>query len=192
MKMSASAKDRMPLSEIVTRSEFQILTPKQQAFSARYIASGLSSGTYDAVGAVQTAYATSPANAVLLSYELLGNRKIKKVLDLHFGRTPLDAMLSDLEKAIRKSLRKDSKSGGLSIATVQALAFYERHTGQQIEAARGAATPIAEPEVHAEVAELSAPARFKVGDIAILDGKTKIRVTAVDDQGRAAEGDEIP
>jgi len=121
------AAERMELSELEKRAEFQILTPKQQNFVGSYIESGRRTGTYDALAAVQSAYQVAVKNAVIMSYELLGNRKITAVLNLHFGRTEFDSILTDLGRALSKTLKKDAKTGSLSVATSKALEFYERH-----------------------------------------------------------------
>jgi hypothetical protein len=135
------AAERMEISELEKRAEFQILTPKQQNFVRLYIESGMSTGTYDALAAVQSAYEIAAKNAVNLSYELLGNRKIKAVLNLHFGRTEFDSILIDLGRALSKTLKRDAKTGILSVATSKALEFYERHV-----AAKTPGTAPIEPE----------------------------------------------
>jgi len=119
---------RMSLAELKSRAEWQILTDKQKFFVQSYIASGIDTGTYDAQFAVQSAYDTSGKTAVILSYELLANRKIKQVLDLHFGHTEMDSLLADLAKAIKQSLRKN----GLTDATTTAIKFFEKHAGGKL------------------------------------------------------------
>src|SRR5713101_5322500 len=118
----------MSLAELKSRAEWQILTDKQKFFVQSYIASGIDTGTYDAQFAVQSAYDTAGKTAVILSYELLANRKIQRVLDLHFGHTEMDSLLADLAKAIKQSLRK----GELTDATATAIKFFEKHTRRQI------------------------------------------------------------
>lgn len=119
---------RMSLAELETRPEWQVLTAKQILFLKSYIQSGLDTGNYDAVFAVKSAY-DAAKNAEILSYELLANPKIRRVVDIHFGRTEMDSVRADLLRAIKKSLRKT----GLSDATVTAIKFYENHGGQKIE-----------------------------------------------------------
>ena len=167
---------RMPLSEIVTTAEFQILTARQQQFVRHYVESVVNTGTYDAIAAVKAAYNATDKSAVVMAYELTGQRLIKKVLDLHFGRTEFDSVLTDLGQAIRKALRKDAKTGGLSIATTKALEFYERHS-QKSEKSQ----PTAEQE------DTTAPERETessfVGEIRRQKGYL-FKVTGVDSEGQ--------
>jgi hypothetical protein len=154
--------ERMEISELVKRAEFQILTIKQQRFVRSYIESGASTGTYDALSAVQSAYQVAAKNAVILSYELLGNRKIKAVLNLHFGRTEFDSILTDLERALSKTLKRDAKTGSLSVATSKALEFYERHV-------KTPTSPVAEPTSEKETE--SSAQKFPIGAVIVQDDK---------------------
>jgi hypothetical protein len=126
---------RLPLAELATHPEWSALTVKQRMFLSSYIQSGLDTGIYDAEFAVRSSYNVDEKNAVILSYELLANSKIRRVLDLHFGRTEFDSVLADLAKIIKKSLRRDSKTG-LSDATITAIKFYEKHSGTAVPKSR--------------------------------------------------------
>ncbi len=121
----------MLLAEMATHAEWQVLTAKQRMFLSSYIQSGIDTGVYDAPFAVQSAYNTSDKNAVILSYELLANRKVRRVLDLHFGRTETDSLQADLVKAISKSLRKDP-TAPLSETLRTAIKLYEKKSGIEI------------------------------------------------------------
>jgi hypothetical protein len=115
--MAETSKTRKRLAEVMATPEFQMLTEKQQAFCAKYLSGGLLDH-YDAEAAVRAVYAVaSPKNAKILSYELLANPKIKKVLDLHFNRTEPDVFLAELEQTIRRSK---------GIAKVKAQELYAR------------------------------------------------------------------
>lgn len=97
----------LTLDELRERPEFKILTAKQQMFCSAYIDSGTSTGVYDAVFAVNTAYGVkSNENARLLSYELRANRKIETVLDLHFGAPSKEPFLNKLQRKLEKTLLK--------------------------------------------------------------------------------------
>jgi hypothetical protein len=101
---------RLRLADLLRLPEFATLTPKQQAFVALYVASGFLTDTYDATAAVQKVYRTKDEkSAGALGAELLGQRKIRTVLDAHFGRNALDALLTDLQKAVKRSLRRSNK-----------------------------------------------------------------------------------
>jgi hypothetical protein len=160
--VESTTTERMEISELVKRAEFQILTIKQQTFVRAYVESGMTTGTYDALSAVQSAYEVAAKNAVILSYELLGNRRIKAVLNLHFGRTEFDSILTDLERALSKTLKKDAKAGSLSVATSKALEFYERHVKTSI-------SPVAEPTSEKETE--SSVQKFPIGAVIVQDDK---------------------
>jgi hypothetical protein len=162
--------ERIDISELIKSAEFQILTRKQQAFVRAYVESGMTTGTYDPLSAVQSAYEVAAKNAVILSYELLGNRKIKAVLNLHFGRTEFDSILSDLERTLSKTLKKDAKAGSLSVATTKALEFYERHV-------KTPTSPVAEPTSEKETE--SSKHKFAIGEKFKQEGTT-YRVDAVE------------
>jgi hypothetical protein len=131
MPLTNQLAPRMLLAEIATHAEWQVLTAKQRMFLSSYIQSGIDTGVYDAQFAVQSAYNTSDKNAVILSYELLANRKVRRVLDLHFGRTETDSLQADLVKAISKSLRKDP-TAPLSETLRAAIKLYENQSSVKI------------------------------------------------------------
>jgi hypothetical protein len=122
----------MPLEEIAQHPEWCLLSDKQRMFCISFIESGLSTGFYDAETAARMAYDVKSygPSARVLGNQLLTHIKIKKIIDLHFGRTPdpLNEILSDLRKAIRKSL----KTGTISVATQKAIEFYEKHAGMSV------------------------------------------------------------
>jgi hypothetical protein len=96
--------ERIALEDLVQTSQFKLLTPQQQDFVTAYVKSGVDSGTYDGLGACTAAY--KPASlkiAGVMVAQIMGNSKVKKVLDLHFGRTPQEAFLLELEKTIQHS-----------------------------------------------------------------------------------------
>jgi hypothetical protein len=99
---------RIPLAELEARAEWQILTPKQQAFLRAYVQSGVTTGTYDALAAVRTAYPTVDKNAKIFSSEILANPKIDRILCLHFGWTEHDKQAkanAQHRKSIKQLLR---------------------------------------------------------------------------------------
>jgi len=161
------ANNRMGITELMALEAFQVLTEKQRTFVVRYIASGTTTGTYDSLRAVHDAYGADVKNASVLSSQLLGQKKIKRVLDLHFGRTepsPYDSMMMELTKALRRSIKHDKKTGSLSTATMRAMDFFEAHEKQ-----KAAALKPTEPEDGVQ--------RFAIGDVIVQDGK-KYRVAA--------------
>jgi phage terminase small subunit len=155
----ATTNKRVGIAAIMSHEFFQVLTEKQRTFVVRYISSGTATGLYDSVRAVRDAYG-DVKNAAVLSSQLLGQKKIKRVLDLHFGRTesPYDSMMAELTKALKKSIRTDRKTGSLSTATMRAMDFFEEH-----EKKKTAALKPAEPEDGVQ--------KYAVGDVVLQDGK---------------------
>jgi hypothetical protein len=175
--MAENEKSRKWLDELRTTPEFQLLTTKQQIFVSAYLSSGRQNGTYDSLAAVRTAYDVSSAtNATVLSYEILGNPKIKKVLDLHFNRTEREAFLEDLLRTIARSK---------GTAKVRAMALYAKmkfgiDTADDSEKQSSVPKPNQDGE---------APV-FHVGDLVEQEGHVG-RVLEVDAAGRATRVEEI-
>ncbi len=125
--MQPQIEARLGSTALMATPEFAQLTAKQKAFVLHYISGGLTTGDYDATAAAQIAYnCAKPETARVLGWETLGKSKVKAVLNLHFRRSPEDSLnliLTDLHKAIRKSLKK---TGEPSVATVEAIKWYEK------------------------------------------------------------------
>jgi hypothetical protein len=115
---------RMSVIEIMRTPEFQTLSEKQSIFVARYISGGFLTGRYDATDAAATAYRTK--NPVVLGAELIGQSKIKRVLDLHFRRSGLESILTDLRRAAKKSAKR-----GITSETVRALAAFDKYVAKE-------------------------------------------------------------
>ena len=131
MPLTNQLTPRMPLAELATYVEWQALTIKQRMFLSSYIQCEIDTGHYDAQFAVQSAFNVADENSKILKYELLANPKIRRVLDLHFGRTEADSLLKDLSKLIAKSLRKDP-TAPLSETLRTAIKLYEKKSGIEI------------------------------------------------------------
>lgn len=176
MVTNTSTNERLHLSALMLRPDFLQLTPKQQCFVSKYIASGLTTGTYDTIGAVMAAYKTTPKNAQIMSYRLMSSRKIAAILDLHFGRAPFDSVLHELSQALRKAVKNDMKEfGRLTYTTVNALKVYKSHS-RTADSTQTEPDPGLTPERPAS----------KVGSTVLIDGLPHI-VTAVDQQGHATD-----
>jgi hypothetical protein len=101
---------KVRLADLLRLPDFQTLTDKQQLFVALYISSGHHTGTYNAADAAARVYRTKDTkSAAALGAELLGQRKIRTVLDLHFGRDALAGLLVDLQRAVKRGLRRGNK-----------------------------------------------------------------------------------
>ena len=159
---------RVPLAKLQATRKWSLLSPKQALFCASYIESGLSTGTYDAKSAMRAAYnSSSDRNLTCLTYEVLENPRVKAVLNLHFGTSPLDSFLADLEKTIRK------ESG---IAKVDAMKMYVELQSLKLSG-----------DVSKWGSESKQPAESstgkKIGDI-VYQGTQKLRVTEVSASGK--------
>jgi hypothetical protein len=183
---------RLQLSELMCTPEWMMLTEKQKVFCSTLISTGLSTGTYDSLAAALEAYdihtdpntgAKSMKNAQIISCQLQGNKRVKALLDLHFGRSPVDSLLSDAVSAVQQSLRADKKRQRLSVATVKGLQFLN-------SVSRGCAVAeLDEPATEASSTEKQEP-RFKVGDLC-MQNEMKFRITAVDENGKPLAAEEV-
>lgn len=107
---------RMPLSELEQTPEFQVLTPKQKLFVQTYVGGGVDLDTYDAIGAIMTAYrCKSHEVARTMSYTMLGNIRIVAVLNRHFNRAPLEDFIHMLDLAIRRKKLSNAQLSALRL-----------------------------------------------------------------------------
>lgn len=107
----------MPLEELRETVEYRRLTEKQQRFVDHYISAG-----YNVVEAVLVAYqcrntkrSTAREIARVMSYPLMQSRRILLVLNMHFGKDPIERFLDQLDRAIDKKK--------LSVTHIKALAL---------------------------------------------------------------------
>ena len=123
------------LAEIMSTPDWRVLTEQQQTFLASYIAVGMRTGIYSAVKACEIAYpkCKNTSTADIRDHQLSGNKRLRKILDLHLRRTAMDSLLEDLHIAIKKSIRRDNKASGLSPDTTRAIESFEKHPGQTVE-----------------------------------------------------------
>jgi hypothetical protein len=181
--------NRVPLAELEARAEWQILTSKQQAFLRAYIQSGVTTGTYDALGAVRFAYPTVDKNARIFSYEILANPKIDLLLGLHFGRTAQDRAKVRRQKSIKQLLReirfhlKHAEPG--SIAAQRLIAQHRATLLDLTPEEYVAADPEESPLVRVDVQP-----RSTIGSIVDREGKL-FRVTAEDANFVPTAGDRV-
>ena len=120
-----SDRPRMGLTTLMRTPEFADLTGSQKVFVARLISLGIASGKYNATSAADFAYKTRfPAS---MGSQLLRQKKIRRVMDLHFGRSGLESILADLQAAAAKS----KKAGLLTRRVVRLLGVFEKYTQQE-------------------------------------------------------------
>ena len=125
-----SESKRMSMEELRTTREYAHLTERQKMFIETYCSAGLVDGHYDAVVATLLAYRCKDEEvARIMSYSLMANIRIIAALNRHFGETPVESFLKQLERAI--SNKK------LTIAQLQALRLYSDVMGFASSIPRG-------------------------------------------------------
>jgi hypothetical protein len=128
---TANKIERVSFETIIDRPDFQTLTSAQRVWLKVYLIAG------DAVKATRIAYPkTSAASMASRVCHVKSHPVMRKILNAAFGEpeNPLEPMLGDLRRAIRKSIKRDN---GLTSDTMQAIRFYERQTGRKIGKANG-------------------------------------------------------
>lgn len=142
--------DRLTLEQLRETDEFKNLTEKQRFFVETYVAGGLDNGHYDPITATRNAYPACKNEEVarVMSYSLLQTPKIVAVLNMHFARTPNEAFLVTLDRAIRNKR--------LSIAQFKAMELKARLMGfksHQPDAHHGSVHVIPEEVIARDKAE---------------------------------------
>jgi len=175
-------KTRLPLNRILLSPEFAQMSEKRRAWVARLIATETVTGNFDPVAATTAVFTNAnPRTVATMSYALVADRKIQRVLSLFWQqkRDPLEEeILPQLATVIAKALRADKKRGRISVATVKALAFYDKHCK----------TTAPEPEAP-QIGGSQAPT-FHVGDLVEQQGHIG-RVMAIDSDGRPTRVEEV-
>ena len=171
----------LSLEEIQQRPEWDVLKPKQRMFVISYIRSGLDTGRYDAEFAVRSAYEMCEKSVAVMACQLLANKKIRAILDLHFGRSDRDKFLAELQETIRKAAPG-------SVSQVRAQSLYARMKfGVNDEPRVRSQEPEAEATDCGTFSEVNESPRVRVGDIIIIANGAKHRVLKIDEQGRPIE-----
>jgi hypothetical protein len=107
---------RMPMKELAQTPDYQRLTNKQKLFVMTYVQAGIDCGEYDEIGACLTAYkCKSREIARIMSYALMANIRIIAVLNLHFGATPTEQFLEEIDRAIRNKKLTQAQLGALQL-----------------------------------------------------------------------------
>lgn len=80
------------------------LTEPQRIFVARYLANG-----HDAQDAARLAHPKCK-NALVRGLQMLGCKSVRRILDMHFHRNPIESALDDVRRLLKRSLRKNAGS----------------------------------------------------------------------------------
>jgi hypothetical protein len=158
------------LTNFMATPEFLACAVKQRRWLEALIESN-----FDYAAATSTAFDCSThRNTVLYSYSVRRQPHIIAALNVYLGKSEREIDLEEVERHLRKA-----EPGSVA--------------AQRLIAAKLRLKYDLKPEVIDEP-QSAAPAvhRFHVGDIAIRADRTKLRVTAVDDEGRVTEGDPLP
>ena len=115
----------LPLATILATPEFWKLTPSQQTWVTRFVSKGHTTGIFDAEDAVMMAYGKDTEHLKLRAYQMLHKKRIQKVL---YGVGNLELILSDLQRAAKKSVKLGM---GLTPRTVTALAAFEKYVTEK-------------------------------------------------------------
>jgi hypothetical protein len=129
--------ERVPVSEVINRPDFHLMTDAQKTWVRLYLLSGEVTGTFDAISATKIAFPkTSASSLPSRMCHIQSHPKVKHILRVAFGEpeNEMEPMLNDLRRAIRKSIKRD---GGLSETTLTAIRFYERHSGKTLKVSHG-------------------------------------------------------
>lgn len=124
IKNPAPRKDCISLEAIMVTPEYQTLSPVRRRFVVRYIEQGTTTGVYDAVDAVKYAIGSHIKHIEIRAYQLLRNKAVRQVLDIHFRRSGLESILADLKRAAKKSVKLKL---GLTPETAHALIAFEKY-----------------------------------------------------------------
>jgi hypothetical protein len=122
----------MALADLLPSYEWNCMTAAQRLWVKTFLESGEQTGTFDALAATRVAYPVGK-NIVARAAQVQSHRKVKRILNIYFGRTDTessDPFFDELKRAIRKSIRRD---GGLSDNTVTVIRFYEKHAGKKLQ-----------------------------------------------------------
>jgi hypothetical protein len=132
--------ERLTLAELQKRIEYQCLLPAQKKFIDMLLMTGVESGTYDFLVAAGLAYpgcAGNHASLAVRSSQLQSHPRVKRVLDMAFGRKPeppADPVMGVLRRALIKSIKHDIATlGMLSDATAKSLQVYQEQTGKKVK-----------------------------------------------------------
>ncbi len=112
------------------------MSPQQRSFTLEYIAGFFAQGKYDAKAAVRTAYPNiaSPErpdaerHVAIWANRILRNKKIAYVLGLHSGLTESEMLFADLQRLVKKGLRKNKQKAQIVTPDVaRALLVFEAY-----------------------------------------------------------------
>jgi hypothetical protein len=143
MKMQIETQpERMTLAELQKQVEYQCLLPAQKKFIDVLLLTGAESGTFDFLAAAAVAYPncmTNHASLAVRSCQLQSHPRVKRVLDMAFGRKPekTDPVMTLLRPALKKAIKHDIATlGTLSDATAKSLQVYEQQTGKTVKVSK--------------------------------------------------------
>jgi hypothetical protein len=128
MAQAAHTTEKIPFAAIMSRGDYGTLTPALQIWLKLYL------GTGNAVRATKVAYPRTSAKTLPSRVCHIKNHPaIRRILSAAFGEPADDPLVSDLRRAIRKSIKRD---GGLSPDTTAALKVYQKLAGKKLKVSK--------------------------------------------------------
>jgi hypothetical protein len=156
---------------------FRRLTPQQQTWTTAFCATG-----GNALEATRLSYnCASPKNNACLTYEIRRNKNILAFLELYKVMTQGAPSREEQIAGVLETIREAP-----AYEQVKARRLLAQLTGV-VRADDDEAEPVKDSQSESDE---PSPVRFKVGDIVLVDG-VKHRVTAVDANGRATDGEPL-
>jgi hypothetical protein len=173
MSAASTVSNEAPVTwdEFAASAQWLALTPRQKVWTVAYLASN------DETFATTMAYDRKNAESMRIQrYEVRRHPVVRSAIGLFRGNER-ETLLDDVRRTAQKA-----EPG--SVAQVRALSLYARLAGYVTSEA-------VETEKPAEKrAEKPVSPKFKVGDVATLDGKT-YRITALNPDGTVSEADPL-
>ena len=141
--------------------------------------------SFDPTFAAMTAYEmTNQENARKSSFGLLKRTQIRAVLDYWLKKSPQEKLDDDIQRELR-SRRKEPLA-----ARLRALQMRAQLVGLRMEIPRDDKSADSKAASVPQATALTEKKRHKIGDL-IDYGHQKVRVTRIDEDGQAVEGDPV-
>jgi hypothetical protein len=187
---------KLTCDDIAKSAEFLRLSKRMRNFALAYIQHYITTGEWDAVRATREAFTYANLNVLrVAACRVRKHPKMVEVLTLFMNssKTALEIKLDALTREIRDIERNLAASDAGGIAAQRMLSMrreVRREIDKLTEQIANAPPPTPEPLEVPAVPNSTAPHRFKVGELCIVNGKP-YTITKVDDEGKALAGEPI-
>ena len=128
--------ERLTIPELLDRypTEVMALSPQQRTFVLELIAGGIVNGKYDPKTAVRKAYSNiaNERNISIWANRILHNKRVAHIIGLHQGLSEMDMLFADLQRAVKKGLRKNKQKAQVITPDVaRALLVFEAYVRKE-------------------------------------------------------------